>query len=109
MSHHVNNSASPASRRLRAMQLELCPSILGDLYTGAYWAPGMNTIGCFFTRSPTSKTVIRDCIKTVTTSTRSLEVIKPTTNEPEPAKATASLLAAGSFYQSSFELATIGY
>ena len=97
MSPHVNDSASPAFRLLRATQFELCPSILVGLDTGAYWAPGMNTIGCFDTRSPASTTVM------ATTSTRSLEVIKSPNNEPEPelhsAKATVSSLAIGSLYQ----------
>ena len=45
MSPHVNDSASPAFRRLRATQFELCPSFLVGLDTGAYRAPGKIPIG----------------------------------------------------------------
>ena len=38
--HHVIQRIA-GLRRLSAMQLELCPSILVGLDTGAYWAPGM--------------------------------------------------------------------
>ena len=37
--HHVIQRIA-GLRRLSAMQLELCPSILVGLDTGAYWAPG---------------------------------------------------------------------
>ena len=102
MTAHCRLSAASAPR-----SLSCTPSILGELYTRANDARGMNSIGCFNTRSPASTSVM------ATTSTRSIEVIKSPNNEPEPelhsAKATASSLAIGSLYQSSFELATIGY
>ena len=39
--HHVIQRIA-SIRRLSAMQLELCPSILVGFDTGAYWAPGID-------------------------------------------------------------------